>query len=140
MCPKLGHVFKLKEMFKKSSFFLSGRTSLVVGPLVVGPLKKELFLRLPLPGVQMPSQGLSVHCRIQLFLCNLNKGLYKSGAAPYVLYNIQSKILYLNYMYSAGPKSCYPPPIKVTFTELCGANYVKDKNLIFFAINHIFPK
>ena len=33
--------------------------------------------------------------------------------------------------YSAGPKSCYPPSIKVTFSELCSANYVKDRNLFF---------
>ena len=34
--------------------------------------------------------------------------------------------------YSAGPKSCYPPPsINVTFSKLCGANYVKEK-LNFF--------
>ena len=42
--------------------------------------------------------------------------------------------------YSAGPKSCYPPSINVTFSELCSVNYVKDKNLFFFAINYIFPK
>ena len=32
------------------------------------------------------------------------------------------------------------PSINLTFSELCGANYLKDRNLIFFAINHIFPK
>ena len=31
------------------------------------------------------------------------------------------------------------PSTNVTFSELCGANYVKDRNF-FFAINHIFPK
>lgn len=32
------------------------------------------------------------------------------------------------------------PSINVTFSEHSGANYVKDRNSIFFAINHIFPE
>ena len=41
-------------------------------------------------------------------------------------------------MYSAGTKSRYlPPSINVTFSELRGANYVKDRNSIFFAIQSL---
>ena len=42
-------------------------------------------------------------------------------------------------IYSAGPKSCYPPPIfkKVTFSELCSANYVNDRKLFFCNKLHI---
>ena len=63
----------------------------------------------------------------------------KSGIRIIIIWNINIHFLWCMYrakkhfsIYSAGPKSCNPPPINVTFSELCGENYVKERNFFFF--------